>query len=449
MDIRYRDYTGEKVRRILGVNFNHNTLNAYITDLGFRTVRPVKTEDVVLPDRKDERDKFITDALIRWKKEYSVKRIVISLPLKNFSYRLIEMPSLKRADLRRALSFELEKYLPLTVDEYVFDFTPLERMPRKSFLRGFLTPAGQKGTAKVHVFSIRKEIINQLYKYVKEAELDIISIRCSTIGALCHFLDISGENVNGLFANFTDDSCEIVGLKNSVPEFFKNISVNINLSDEIERHLAMYPGLVYFTGNPDLSLTKKFNSRQLHFPFSYAMTYHEVKKSCLNLNFLSQGYIKKGMDYYPHILGGLSAAVVAIFLLTGVVAYYKDLRTLKSIESKISSIKNKASGILENQKKLDLLHDDSKVLLDFQNRSNITIKVIGELSEVIPNDAWLINISVDDRGKIEIEGFAKKTSDLVMAIENSKVFKNISFTSPIITKYGEERFALKMEVEGL
>jgi hypothetical protein len=46
-----------------------------------------------------------------------------------------------------------------------------------------------------------------------------------------------------------------------------------------------------------------------------------------------------------------------------------------------------------------------------------------------------------------MEGFASRTSDLVVALEKSKAFKNISFSAPIISRDRQERFALKMEVE--
>ncbi len=86
--------------------------------------------------------------------------------------------------------------------------------------------------------------------------------------------------------------------------------------------------------------------------------------------------------------------------------------------------------------------------MDFQNRSNMSIRILNTLSKILPTDSWIINLSVDDKGRVEMEGFTKKTAGLVLALEKSKAFKNISFSAPIIAKDSEERFALKMEVEG-
>lgn len=423
------------MQRILGVDFREKSLNASIIDSRFRVAKPVKSDEVVLPADKDERDAFILETFKRWKREFSPDRVVVGLAMNNFSHQIIEMPVMRASDLRKAISFELEKYLPLPVDEYFVDFATL---------------LSRKDKVKVLVLSIKKDIVNNIFKYAKEAGLDIYSVRCSTIGSLCGFLDISGEkNIKGLFVNVTDSLYEIAGLENSMPVFFKGFSKNIDLSHELEKLLPLYPGQVYINGNAEMLRTEKINIRKYQFSIPNILAVSGIKKMCLNLNFLPKEYSMKGRDYYPYMLGSLAGMAVVIFLLTGIIAYYKDLSALRSIEAQISSIKNRASGVLEARKKLDLLKSDRKVLMDFRNRSNIAIKVMSDLTNIFPKEAWLINLSVDEKGKVELEGFTKKTSDLVIAIENSGAFKNVSFTSPIISKDGEERFAIRMEVEGL
>jgi Tfp pilus assembly protein PilN len=70
-----------------------------------------------------------------------------------------------------------------------------------------------------------------------------------------------------------------------------------------------------------------------------------------------------------------------------------------------------------------------------------------DLSRAVPADTWVINLSVDDKGNIEMEGFSRKTSDLVLALEKAGLFKSIAFAAPIISREGEERFSLKLEVK--
>jgi len=76
----------------------------------------------------------------------------------------------------------------------------------------------------------------------------------------------------------------------------------------------------------------------------------------------------------------------------------------------------------------------------------MAIRVLKDLTAVVPDNAWIINLVVDEKGLVEIEGFSRKTSDLVTALDKSKLFKNIAFAAPILFRDGEERFSLKFEV---
>ena len=157
---------------------------------------------------------------------------------------------------------------------------------------------------------------------------------------------------------YADDAYEIVGLHDSMPVYMKKVPKTVEVKDEIAALAIQYPGKLYVAGPMDQSVTSEFNSRkfQVLTPDLLASSY--VKKTFLNLNFLPAEFIKEKKDYYPYIIGGLAAATVLIFLLTGVMAWYKDWRASAEIEAKISAIKSKASGTIEAQKKLDLLQSD-------------------------------------------------------------------------------------------
>jgi len=423
--------------KILGVNIDSRSLSASLIDSTFRSVKHIRSERLVLPENREERNNVMLATLAKWQQELLPTGVVIGLPLQNFSWRSIEMPLMKKADMKKALFFELEKHLPLPMDEYIYDFLVTDN--------GKTVP----NMAKVLVFSIKKDILNGFLKIVKEAGMEILSVRCSTTDILCGVMDIAGEKrLEGISVNATDDAYEIAGLHDSRPVYIKRVSKTADVKDEIDTLAIQYPGRLYVTGPMEQAVTGKFNSRKFQVLTPDLLAASFLKKTPLNLNFLPDELIKEKKDYYPYISGGLAAATILVFLLTGVVTWDKDRHALGEIESKIAAIKSKASGIIEAQKKLDLLQNDRRVLLDFQNRSNLPVRVLSTLSKALPSDAWLMNLSIDDKGKVEMEGFTKKTANLVVALEKSKAFSNISFSAPIISKDREERFALKMEVAG-
>jgi hypothetical protein len=430
--ISCRPSTGEKVRRILGVSLENDSVSGAAVDARLRGAKTVELEAVALPAEAGERAEYITETLKRWKREYAPCGVVIGLPLKNFSHQLIDMPTMSRPDMMRALHFELEKYLPVAVDEYLFDFVS---MPR------------EKGRAAVLVFSIKREVVNRIAGYAKEAEMDVLSIRAGTAVSLSILMDVADKkDISGLFVNITGSACELVGLKNSLPVYVKGLPMGDGVADEIERLSVLYPGGIYFMGDAEPSIIEKFDGRKFEMPAANALALSEVKRMRYPLNFLPPDLVRRKPDRYPVIIGGFAAATLLLYLLTGMVGYYKDWRALRSIEVKRAAIRSKEAGMLKERKKLESLQSDGRVLLDFLGRSNTAIRALKELSDVLPKDAWLVSFSADEKGKVEIEGFTKRTSDLVIAIEKSRAIRNVSFSSPIVAKDGEERFSLKLEV---
>ena len=419
--------------KLLGVDIDNRKLRIVVAELRFRTVRHLKSGEVLLTDDKEERAAALAGALQQWKKDFSPDGVVIGLPLQYFSCRLIDMPLMARVDLRRALTFELEKHLPLPVDEYEFDF---------------LMTKGQNGFRTL-VFSIRKDAVNTLHKAVSDAGMVLVSIRSRTIDLLNSMAEISSEKqIKGIFVHASDDDYEMAAIEDAGVVSMKRIPKHYDLAEELAYALQQYPGKVYASGDFEQRTLERFSFQKARVFPPYALLAAYAKKKKLNLEFIPSEFVRQKKDYYPYAIAGCAAAALLFFLLTGFVTYLKDSYTRNTIESQINAIKAKASGVIDTRKKLDALQDDKKVLVDFLDRSNLAIKAMGVLSKTVPAETWIINLSLDDKGGIEMEGFSRKTSDLVLTLEKSGLFKSISFSAPIISREGEERFSLKLEVKG-
>lgn len=420
------------MQRIAGVELSDTRLSATIIESGFRSARILKSLELSLPANKEERESLIADAFTSIKKEYSPKGAVLGIPLKYFTCHAIEIPAMSRSDVRKALLYEMEKYLPLPVDEYIIDFV--------------IKPAG-KDKISVFVASVKNTVVLDIIKLLQSYDIAILAVRCSAFSAVSSSIDSSGrKKLTGIFLYSSDNTYDIVVVENSSPIFFKSFDDAAMAGYEIEKHRDLHKGIINVIGNTVYEFTKDLVVKNHHLSISRSLAFSGVKKPLIDFNFTPYSYHKQNIEYYPYILGGLSVVAVVLFLLTSLIAYYKDYRTLQSIESQISSIEEKASAVLQERKRLDQMEKERVFFADFQGRSSIAIKVLSELSRSLPDEAWLVNFTIDDRGLIEIEGFAKKTSDMVIALEKTGLFQNISFTSPIVSKEGEERFAIKMEV---
>ncbi len=417
--------------RLLGLDIDSKYIRMSVADRQLKRITYLRSEGIGLPQDREEGNKALSEALQQWKKTYAPSGVVVGLSLQLFTCKLLDMPAINKEDMRKALLFELEKHLPLAVDEYLFDFLMIK------------TSKGMKTL----VFSIKKDAVNALLKLISDAGMEVLSVRCRVMDVLNSMIGISNEkNMKGIFVLATDDGYEITGLEDSQPLSMKRISAGADLAETLEGLKKTYPGKVYCSGHVDQLIAERFAMTKSQITVPNALIFSFVQRTRLNLEFIPQGLLKQKKDFYPYIIGGLAVAALCLYLLTGFVAYYKDARALHRIEARIETIKSKASGVIEARKKLEALQDDRNTLRAFQNRSNMAIRVLKDLTKVVPDNAWVINLVVDEKGFVEIEGFSRKTSDLVTALDKSKLFKNIAFAAPILSRDNEERFSLKFEV---
>lgn len=402
-----------------------------VADRQLKRITYLRSEGIGLPADREQGNRALSEALQQWKNTYAPSGVVVGLSLQLFTCKLLDMPAMGREDMRKALLFELEKHLPLAVDEYLYDFLMIK------------TSSGMKTL----VFSIKKEAVSAVVKLISAVGLEVLSVRCRVMDVLNSMMGISNEkNMKGIFILSTDSGYEITGIEDSTPLSIKRLSSGADLAENLELFRKSYPGKVYSSGTVDQITAERFAMIKSQITVPNALIYSFVQRSRLNLEFLPPEFIRQKKDLYPNIIGGLAVGALGLFLLTGFVAYFKDASALRRIESRIETIKSKASGVIEARKKLEALQDDRKTLLAFQTRSNMAIRVLKDLTTVVPDNAWIINLAVDEKGLVEIEGFSRKTSDLVTALDKSKLFKNISFAAPILSRDGEERFSLKFEV---
>jgi Tfp pilus assembly protein PilN len=433
MAIEYKPSTGESVKKILGVNYSTKSMHAAVVECGFKTIKQIESISFDLPDNKEEKGKYIIDIFKKWKHDYNPKGIVIGIASPFVSYQFIDMPPMNSADMKNALHFELEKYLPLPVEEYIYDF---------------ILPTAKANDIKTLAASVKRDIVSDLLAYAKEADIPIMAIRADALVAVSQVLHIEKEKrINGMLINCTAEYNEIIGLTDSMPVFYRRLSIDRDLSGEIERFKEKRPGIVYVNGTIDAAIMERFKSRTVHISTAQALAITGSVKSHLSVNFLPPEHLSRGSDYYTYMLGGFAVGAVILFFLTGIVSYAKNAATLSSLKTEIATLQSDAADILNAHKKLNDVKEHRRVLLDFQGKSNVPIRILSNLSEVLSDDVWLVKMQIDEGGKIEMEGFAKNSSSLIVSLEESAAFKNVAFSSPIIKRSGEERFSLKMEVE--
>ncbi len=104
----------------------------------------------------------------------SARRVNISLSGPSVIVRYIEMPPMKKEELRSAIKFEGGKYIPFDINEAILDCAVLDKSPSGNANRVLLVAA-------------RKDRVNTCMEIFKESGLDIANIDVDTVAILKAF----------------------------------------------------------------------------------------------------------------------------------------------------------------------------------------------------------------------------------------------------------------------
>jgi hypothetical protein len=77
-----------------------------------------------------------------------------------------------------------------------------------------------------------------------------------------------------------------------------------------------------------------------------------------------------------------------------------------------------------------------------ENNGLRPLPVLRELTELLPNDAWLTTVSLDPKG-VELTGQAAAASALISVLENSPRLERVEFSSPVTRGRDKEQFRIR------
>jgi hypothetical protein len=388
-------------------------------------IKPFRTEEVALPSAEEERAGVLREALARWKADYGIGGVVVGIGIRNFSFGLIDLPVRSRADIKNALAFEMEKRLPLPPSEYLYDFYPIRE---------------GKGSKSL-VLSVRREKLGWLAESVRDTGLKLLGVKCSAIEVLNEFI-ASGAARDGLLIYSEPDAYCLIGLKKSVPIYCKVLHSPEEAASELERLAEDFGGKAFGFGPKAMP----GGIKELPFSAPHLIALSALRGRAVELDFRLEEFVPVKADYYPYAIGALSLFAIVLFFLNSLLAYYKDYSALRTVEARIEEIKASAGGLVETKKNLDSIEQKTGFLTGFRKTKSVNIYALRELSAIIPEGAWLSSFSSDEKGKIEIEGYAKRAAAIVKPVEESALFGDVQFTAPVTVKDGLERFSLSMEI---
>jgi Tfp pilus assembly protein PilN len=152
---------------------------------------------------------------------------------------------------------------------------------------------------------------------------------------------------------------------------------------------------------------------------------------------------REAFDEGPSIVTwALLIASVLLLVVWGGSAIVKDVMLRNELRTKLEEIAPDVREVKTLQNDIDRMQHQVDILGTADGRVTTLLK---ELTELIPADAYLTTLNL--RGnRLSLDGQARSASDLITALEKSKRYKNVSFSSPTTRQGDKERFSITAEV---
>jgi Tfp pilus assembly protein PilN len=144
-------------------------------------------------------------------------------------------------------------------------------------------------------------------------------------------------------------------------------------------------------------------------------------------------------------LGALAAAVI-LGITALLVPGYRENRQLKVIDRRIAALDGEVRTV---EQTLQELERKRRLLTTFQSLESTAVRplpVLRELTDLLPNDAWLTTVTLDAKG-VELTGQAAAASALIPLLENSPRLERAEFASPVTRGRDKEQFRIRASWE--
>lgn len=150
----------------------------------------------------------------------------------------------------------------------------------------------------------------------------------------------------------------------------------------------------------------------------------------------------------------VAAAGCGVLVMLGVVG--AGIKTAVDMQRELAVLTQEVTELKKQVRSIEALQEEARkaeqLLADIARirTGDISkIKLLEELTRIIPEDSFLTEFHYKaDEKKVRLTGFSASASKLIPLLEESPLFDNVKFTSPITSdkRTGKERFRLEMNL---
>jgi len=379
--------------------------------------------------------------------------------------KTVDFPLIVKENLTAVIGYELDRLTPLSPEKAYYDFQVLrEDADRLQLLLAVL----KAETLDPYLNALRQEGIKIKRVSVSLAAFGVLS---STVqkGKAVVFMDFQPGRYEGglmergrLTVSFAGDlsspaapeetgaiATTINSLIKTWEKEGKSPALVVNAALEVRPLLArVLPGPIRFLEAKDLRLPALSPAKIIPYT-ALGGAIESLRPGRRGLNLLAKGI--HDAERTPVALSILLLlAMAGLGLFTMAASLQRETKKVEAIENQIAARSNEVKEIEALQKNIAALEQEIATIHRFKTSKPMVLDLLKELTKVLPPNTWLTRALITDT-TVAIEGYSLAATDILPKLEASRSFRKVEFSSPTFrdTRMGADRFAVKMEREGL
>jgi general secretion pathway protein L len=471
--------------RLVMVRLRKSFLNVSLLDEQERELPPSETrpaigeitgwvaedvKEIALKAENDSRERSLRQAMVSLLPHFNAGRdaVYLCIPQDQVMMQQILLPVAAEGNIDQVLEYEIERQLPFRREEIYYDYLS----------------AGRKGDKlNLYILAVQKKIVDGLMQLLESFGIKPAGVEPDVTALLNYLLYAAGPN-DGRTALLAAgaQSWDVLGVETKSNSWnrshhllfshrFPHSEWAQGASRELLAQNLANIDLCYRWGNcaavAGLPAEKcaaaedllSLNSRRisgLKSPLPEAAlpamgaALRGIREASVIGNFLRHENIepagRKSLSMLNSVLGG----ILVIALIGWALSYpIKDEMRLRQLQRENQKFEPAIEALRREESQLQQLNKEVGALADLQARRGEVLRVIDELSKVVPNSAHLSNLRFRS-GVLEVQGNAENASALIPLLERSPVFENVAFNAPSNRgRDNRETFSLKADVEKL
>lgn len=186
---------------------------------------------------------------------------------------------------------------------------------------------------------------------------------------------------------------------------------------------------------------------QLNIQADRVIPHEFLNKPASNFNLLSKSEETAVKVRYQRFQ--FSLLLINLLLLVAVVSLplMEKQNRIDRLKDQVSQLRLQADEVFDIREERQILFKQQQDYVELRQQQNSTLKLIAELTRLLPDTVWLNKIAMQESG-LRIQGESGNASELIALLQNSGQLTDVSFFSPVTQnpRSGKERFMISAQL---